>query len=120
MKTIAEGFSFFRAFLNEPQNVTTVKAPKISLLDAILAIFLDEESSRHRSQANTLFANEVSKLILNEENVCELSFWDYEFQENGRMEETKKWISKDGLFLRMIGKVKRLIEEDFLCEIDMD
>jgi hypothetical protein len=51
--------------------------PYISILDCVLAIFLDEESARNKiSNSNTIFGAEISKLILNEEE-CEISFWDY-------------------------------------------
>ena len=48
-------------------------------------IFIDEETSRNRySSNNTLFTNEISKLLLNESD-CEISFWDYEYTQQGTM-----------------------------------
>jgi hypothetical protein len=65
---IAEGFSYFRSFIMEKGNKSKIK-PYLSVLDAILAIFIDEETCRNKySSSNTLFANEISKLMLNEGN----------------------------------------------------
>lgn len=61
------------------------KMPELSILDAVLVIFIDEETSRNKySNNNTLFANEISKLLLNESD-CEISFWDYEYSQDGTM-----------------------------------
>jgi len=66
-----------RDFINEKGSVAKVK-PSINVLHAILAIFISEEASRNKySSSNTLFSNEVSKLMLNEQD-CELSLWDYD------------------------------------------
>ena len=41
----------------------------------MLSIFIEEETSRSKySSSNTLFSNEISKLMLNEGD-CELSLW---------------------------------------------
>ena len=59
------------------KNNHNILHPKLSILDSVLAIFLDEESSRNKySNANTIFGTDVSKLILNEKD-CEISFWDF-------------------------------------------
>lgn len=60
---------------------------RLTILDCILAIFIDEETARHKfSNCNTVFGTEISKLILNE-NACEISFWGYEETEEGTLRE---------------------------------
>lgn len=79
------------------------------MLDAILAIFIEEETSRNKySSSNTLFSNEISKLMLNEGD-CELSFWDYELDEQDVLAESRKFIRKDDMFKRMVGKLMALL-----------
>lgn len=67
IRHIAQGFSFFRAFLRSgPNNPSLSTKPPINILDAILAIFIEEETSLCKfSSSNTLFSNEISKLMLN-------------------------------------------------------
>jgi hypothetical protein len=74
----------------------------------ILAIFIDEETSRNKySSSNTLFADEVSKIMLNE-NTCNVSVWDYEV-DNDYVQETKKYIPRDQLVGMVLTKIFNLV-----------
>lgn len=110
IRHIAQGFSFFRAFLRTGPNAPSLSLkPPINILDAILAIFIEEETSRSKySSSNTLFSNEISKLMLNEGD-CELSFWEYELDEEEGLGESKRYIPKDEMFKRMVGKLMTLL-----------
>lgn len=67
IKHIAEGFACFRGYLRERGPNQQRKKQALNILDAILAIFIEEETSRNKySSSNTLFSNEISKLMLNE------------------------------------------------------
>lgn len=46
--------------------------------------------------------------MLNEGD-CELSFWEYEVDEEQGLGETKRYIPKDEMFKRMIGKLMTLL-----------
>jgi hypothetical protein len=86
-----------------------MKKPFVNILDAILAIFIEEETSRNKySSSNTLFSNEISKLMLNE-GECELSFWDYEVDENSEIGEAKRYLKKDDMFKRVVCKLMTLL-----------
>jgi hypothetical protein len=57
IKALTEGFSYFRSFMREKGKISE-KKPFINILDAILAIFIEEETSRNKySSSNTLFSN---------------------------------------------------------------
>lgn len=76
----------------------------------ILAIFIDEETSRNKfSSSNTLFADEVSKIMLNE-NTSNVSIWDYEV-ENDYVQEMQKYIPRDQLVGMVITKIFDLVYE---------
>jgi hypothetical protein len=76
----------------------------------ILAIFIDEETSRNKySSSNTLFADEVSKIMLNE-NTNNVSIWDYEL-DHDYVQETKKFIPRDQLVGMVITKIFNLVYE---------
>jgi hypothetical protein len=63
---LAKGFSYLRCALNG-ENWDGSSSTHISILDSVLAIFMDEESARNKvSSSNTIFGSEISKLILNE------------------------------------------------------
>jgi hypothetical protein len=80
----------------------------LSVLDVVLAIFIDEETSRNKySSSNTLFADEVSKIMLNE-NTCNVSVWDYEL-DNDYVQETKKYIPRDQLVAMVLTKIFNLV-----------
>jgi hypothetical protein len=107
IKNIAEGFAYFRTFLRE-KGCSAQRQP-VNILDAIIAIFIEEESSRNKySSSNTLFSNEISKLMLNEGD-CELSFWDYEVDEEDCLGESRRMINKDDMFKKMVGKLMALL-----------
>lgn len=46
--------------------------------------------------------------MLNEGD-CELSFWDYEVDEQETLAESRKLIRKDDMFKRMVGKLMALL-----------
>lgn len=80
----------------------------ISVLDVILAIFIDEETSRNKfSSSNTLFADEVSKIMLNE-NSSNVSIWEYEM-DNEFVQEARKYIPRYQLVGMMITKIFDLV-----------
>lgn len=109
---LAEGFSCMRQLITIKRWPT--KVPHLSILDAVLVIFVDEETSRNKYESsNTLFANEISKLLLNE-NDCEISFWDYEFSEDGTMREVKNYLPKPIMMRRMLTKINNLLYGDGL------
>lgn len=109
---LAAGFSCMREFFNIKKWPS--KLPELTVLDAVLVIFLDEESSRNKyATSNTLFTNEISKLILNENN-CDISFWDYEYSDDGTMREVKNYLPKPTMLKRMLHKINNLLYGDGL------
>ena len=108
IRKVASGFAALRGFLRS-KGVISAEKPQPNVLDSILAIFLEEESGRNRySSSNTLFSNEISKLMLNEEN-CELSFWNYEFEEGEELGETKRVVRRETMFKSMVAKLVNLV-----------
>jgi len=64
----------FRHFIKNKGKVKNGKK-HLSILDAILTIFVDEETNRNKySKSNTLFADDISKIMLNEADV-DISIW---------------------------------------------
>lgn len=109
---IAESFGQFRYFIMNKSfgqiNENKVNNHNISVLDVILAIFIDEETSRNKfSSSNTLFADEVSKIMLNE-NSSNVSIWEYEM-DNEFVQEARKYIPRDQLVGMVITKIFDLV-----------
>jgi len=46
--------------------------------------------------------------MLNEGD-CELSFWDYEVDENSEIGEAKRYLKKEDMFKRIVGKLMTLL-----------
>jgi hypothetical protein len=68
----------FRYFIKNKGKIKKVRK-HLSVLDAILTIFIDEETNRNKySKSNTLFADDISKVMLNESN-GRVSVWEYEY-----------------------------------------
>lgn len=108
IRKVASGFAALRGFLRSKGAISAEK-PQPNVLDSILAIFMEEESGRNRySSSNALFSNEISKLMLNEEN-CELSFWNYEFEEGEELGETKRVVRRETMFKSMVTKLVNLV-----------
>ena len=77
-----------------------------------MAIFIEEETSRHKyGSSNTLFSNEISKLLLNEEG-CDIASWEYEIGEDNYMEESRRMIGKEAMLKNMVGKLTSLVYDD--------
>lgn len=109
---LAEGFTMLIRFLSS--SIRSNSDVALSVLAVVLAIFLDEETSRHKySNSNTIFGTDVSKVILNEQN-CDISFWDYECSEEGTLREIKDHMSKEQMMKRMLYRLNELIYEDQL------
>ena len=79
----------------------------IDFTDALVSIFLDEETSRNKGgNSNTMLANEIAKFLLHEKE--EMTIYEFAFAE-GDFEEVRKKVHKSAVFIKIVDEIRRIV-----------